>query len=114
MGNKDSKNWLDQNSYKVTGKYFFAEHIKNIKTYLISYCNAIDNISEIKRTNIINYSSVYFAIELLSSATRYRQSREQPLIRYKTLVFSKELQEAFQTLYYLLILAELKKIVKRN
>ena len=103
---KDSINWLDQSSYKVSGDYFFAKHIEAFYNFLNKNCN--------KNKNMIRFGSIYFIVQLLESTIKFQRCKPQQLIRNKTLVNSIGIHKALQLLYHELDLVKLKKIVKNN
>eukprot|EP01084_Bolivina_argentea_P317268 550078_1 len=110
---KDAINWLDQSSYKVTGKYFFAEHLKVIKQHLIRFCNALD-IPKHQRQKVLSYSCIHCVCQLLSIKMKFHRSKKQHLMRATTLRDSKEVHHQFKKLYPAFDLARLKETVKWN
>ena len=125
---KKANNRQDQNSWKVSGEYFFApyiyEFIKFIKQKIIPILknnnNTNGDLEQIKR-EFVKLGGIIFAVKLLRCKVKFERAKEKPLIRDRTLVLSGPLHEAFRKLhpmlnvprFYLLEKAKRKKMKKK-
>jgi len=124
---KKANNRQDQNSWKVSGEYFFTPYIQSFIQFIkqriipmLNINNNDNNMEQIKR-EFIKLSGIIFAVKLLKCKVKFERAKEKPLIRDRTLVLSGPLHEAFKKLhpmldvpkFYLLEKAKRKKMKKK-
>jgi len=109
--NKKAINRQDQNSWKISGKFFAR--------YIAAFVAFLDATQMNERQK--NLAKITFACKLLHSKVKFERAKQKPLIRDRTLVMSVPLHSAFKQLdarldvhqYYLLEKAKRKKIKKK-
>eukprot|EP01083_Nonionella_stella_P179897 639991_1 len=92
------ENWIDSQSYKITGSSFFALHIRQSRTYLIRQCcRVIMSISRDEKEFVFRYCATELVVELLTAMVRHHvgiRPTSKALIPYKTLRNSDDILQS--------------------
>eukprot|EP01084_Bolivina_argentea_P096567 173619_1 len=97
---KKANNRQDQNSWKVSGEYFFVPYIRHFRRFMDEeYATNIINMDVDQIENVVNLGCILFAVFMLRAKVKFDRAKEKPLIRDRTLVNSGPLHQGFKELY---------------